>query len=80
MGAGPRTSYRRVDLRAVDVVAALAGLLAAIAGTWAALVLGQGSPTTSLIVPPPVAVAIVGAAAIVFVVVVGRALAALGGR
>ena len=87
LGAGPRTSYRRVELRPVDRIVAVAGLVAGVAGTWAVLagVAGTGpGATTAIAVPAPVAVGvavgIVAVALVVFGVVVGRAVLALRGR
>jgi energy-coupling factor transport system permease protein len=81
LGAGPRTSYRRVDLRGIDVAVAVAGLIAAVVGTWLALVGDQGSAAaTRLIVPAPLAVGIVAVAVVVFVAVIARAARGLAGR
>jgi len=79
LGAGPRTSYRRVDLRPVDIVFAIAGLAAAVLGGWAVLASAHGSTTAAVRVPAPLAVAIVAAAAAVFGLVLVRAGRALGG-
>jgi hypothetical protein len=81
LGAGPRTSYRRVELRPVDRIVALAGLAAGIAGTAAALAAGPGNGASNAIdVPAPVAVALVALALVIFGAVVWRAVLALRGR
>jgi energy-coupling factor transport system permease protein len=81
LGAGPRTSYRRVDLRPIDRIVAVAGLVAAIAGTGAVLASGRGTATTTAIaLPAPLAVGIVGTALVVFAAVVWHAVVGLRGR
>jgi energy-coupling factor transport system permease protein len=81
LGAGARTSYRRVELRPVDRIVALAGLAAGIAGTAAALAAGPGNGASNAIdVPAPVAVALVALALVIFGAVVWRAVLALRGR
>jgi len=81
LGAGPRTSYRRVELRPVDRILAVAGLAAGIAGTWAVLVRGAGIAASPVIaVPAPIALGIVLAALVAFGAVVWRAATALRGR
>jgi energy-coupling factor transport system permease protein len=77
LGAGPRTSYRRVDLRRVDLVATAVALPLTIAGTVVALTRWGAGQASTVVLPPEVAVAIVVGAGVVFVVVMTSGLRAL---
>jgi energy-coupling factor transport system permease protein len=77
LGAGPRTSYRRVDLRRVDLVATAVALPVTIAGTAVALTRWGAGQASTVVLPPEVAVAIVVGAGVVFVVVMTSGLRAL---
>ncbi len=77
LGAGPRTSYRRVDLRPVDLAATAVAVLATIAGTVMAVTRWGGEQAATIALPPTIAVGIVLAAVVVFVVVMASGLRAL---
>jgi len=77
LGAGPRTSYRRVDLRAVDLLATVLAVPATIAGSAMAVTRWGADQAAIIVLPPPVAVGIVVGAVMVFVVVMASGLRAL---
>jgi len=77
LGAKARTSYRRVDLRTVDLVATAAAILATVAGTVMAITRWGGDQAATIVLPPAVAVGIVVASVMVFVVVMVSGLRAL---
>jgi energy-coupling factor transport system permease protein len=73
MGAGPsRTSYRRVALGPLGVVASLLAAAAAVSGVAVAAA-RPANPTPAFAVPAGLAVAIVGIATLAFVAVLARA-------
>ena len=61
--SGPKTSYRRVRFGTLDRALAVAGIVAGIGGTWAALAGGAAAPVA---VPAPAAVVLVVLAGAVF--------------
>ncbi len=73
LGAGRRTSWRRVELDTPGSVAIVAAGLAGAAGIWLALTAWRASGATMLVVPGPVAIALVVGGSVVFV---GSVLAA----
>jgi energy-coupling factor transport system permease protein len=77
LGAGPRTSYRRVALGPAGAVSIGAAITMGCAGTWVALARWSVADASPVIVPAPVAVGIVVAAAIIFVAVMTRGLRSL---
>jgi energy-coupling factor transport system permease protein len=77
LGAGRRTSYRRVDLRTMDVLATLAAVPATIAATALALSRWGADQASTIDVPSPIAIGIVAGAGAVFVVVMASGLRAL---
>ncbi len=77
LGAGgTRTSFRRVELGPVGVVACVAALVGCLAGVGLAVARGP-APPLSIAFPPAVAVAIVLGSLAVFVLVLARAGRAL---
>ena len=77
LGAGPRTSYRRVDLRRVDLLATVVAIPATILGTATAITRWGADQAGVVVLPPAVAVAIVVGAAAVFAVVMASGLRSL---
>jgi energy-coupling factor transport system permease protein len=77
MGAGPRTSYRRVDLRRVDRVATVLAVPALVAGILLAATRWGAGQAGVMILPAAVAIAIVAGSVVVFAVVMVSGLRAL---
>jgi energy-coupling factor transport system permease protein len=77
LGAGPRTSYRRVTLGWAGAVATFAAVLFGAVGTWLALTRWGVREASAVVLPSPVAVALVLAAVAVFVVVMAAGLRAI---
>jgi energy-coupling factor transport system permease protein len=77
LGAGPRTSYRRVDLRRVDLLATVVALPATMAGIAIGVARWGPGQTAAIVLPPAVAAAIVVGAAVVFVAVMASGLRVL---
>lgn len=77
LGAGPRTSYRRVDPRAVDRLATVLAIPVTIAGTALAITRWGADQATVIVLPPAIAIGVVAAAVAVFVVVMASGLRVL---
>jgi energy-coupling factor transporter transmembrane protein EcfT len=77
LGAGRRTSYRRVGLRPVDKVATVLALPVTVAGTALAITRWGAAEAGMIVMPPVVAMGIVIGAAVVFVAVMASGLRAL---
>ena len=77
LGAGLRTSYRRVDLRAVDKAATVLALPVTIAGVGVAVTRWGAAEAGVVVLAPVVATSIVAGAAVVFVAVMATGLRAL---
>lgn len=77
LGSGPRTSYRRVDLRREDRLATVLAVIATIAGTATALARWRADQASTVVLPPALALGIVIVAVVVFVIVMAYGLRAL---
>lgn len=77
LGAGTRTSYRRVHLGPGGVTSILAAVCVGAVGTWLAATRWGMADADTVILPAPLAVATVAGAAIIFVVVMTRGLRSL---
>lgn len=77
LGSGPRTSYRRVELRTVDKLATLAAVPATVAGVAVAITRWGADQASTIDLPSAVAVGIVAGAGAVFVVVMASGLRSL---
>ena len=77
LGSGPRTSYRRVDLRRVDWLATVLAVIATIAGTATALARWRADQAAIVVLPPALAIGIVIGACVVFVMVMAFGLRAV---
>lgn len=77
LGAGSRTSYRRVDLRRVDRLATVLAVIATIAGIAMAMTHWRADQAAIIVLPPALALAIVVTAGVVFVMVMAHGLRAL---
>lgn len=77
-GGGPRTSYRRVRFRRVDLVVTALALPAVLAGAWLGLTRWSAAATGMLPLSAAAVEVIFLAAATIFLVVIGRAVAAIG--
>jgi energy-coupling factor transport system permease protein len=77
LGAGPRTSYRRVALGPAGSVATVAAVLCGAVGTWLALTRWGVAEASAIALPGSVAVTLVLAAVTVFVLVMAAGLRAI---
>ena len=77
LGAGPRTSYRRVALGPAGRLAILAAVVAGVLGTWLAVTRWGAGQAGVIVLGAPATVAIVVGAVAVFVLVMASALRAL---
>jgi energy-coupling factor transport system permease protein len=79
LGAGARTSYRRVALGPVGRLAIAGACVTGVLGTWLAVTRWGAGEAAVVVLPAPAAVAIVAAAALTFVVVMANGLRSLAG-
>lgn len=77
-GGGPRTSYRRVRFRPVDLVVTVLALPAGLVGLWLGLTRWSAAATGALPLSAVAVEVIFLAAATVFLAVIGRAVTAIG--